>query len=86
MAFPPTIFLTGHDFVAFRNPGFSGEVSLIGHSLGSLILFDLLAGLLKKPIFSSVADPDPHGSVPIKFGRHAPDPGRREVQGTQDRK
>jgi hypothetical protein len=27
-----------------RNPGFSGEVSVIGHSLGSLILFDLLSG------------------------------------------
>jgi len=27
-----------------RNPGFGGEVSLIGHSLGSLILFDLLSG------------------------------------------
>ncbi|XP_023341735.1 phospholipase DDHD2 [Eurytemora carolleeae] len=27
-----------------RNPDFSGGVSLIGHSLGSLILFDLLSG------------------------------------------
>ena len=25
-----------------RNPGFGGEVHLIGHSLGSLILFDIL--------------------------------------------
>lgn len=27
-----------------RNPGFTGKMSVIGHSLGSLILFDLLSG------------------------------------------
>ena len=26
-----------------RNPNFSGKISLIGHSLGSLIVFDLLS-------------------------------------------
>lgn len=41
-----------------RNPGFRGEVSLSGHSLGSLILFDILGHqqpLVKKPHLSSQA-------------------------------
>jgi hypothetical protein len=33
-----------HDLFLARNPTFSGGVSVVGHSLGSLILFDLLAG------------------------------------------
>merc|ERR1719186_1670428 len=33
-----------HKLFRERNPGFKGEISLIGHSLGSIILFDLLSG------------------------------------------
>jgi len=33
-----------HELFLARNPGFQGQASVIGHSLGSLILFDLLAG------------------------------------------
>lgn len=32
-----------YDLFAKRNPGFSGKISVGGHSLGSLILFDLLS-------------------------------------------
>ena len=31
-----------------RNPNFKGKISLVGHSLGSLILFDLLSNQSKK--------------------------------------
>ena len=35
-----------------RNPGYSGGVSLMGHSLGSCILFDILAHQVYRPVMS----------------------------------
>lgn len=32
-----------YDLFLLRNPDFNGDVSVSGHSLGSLILFDLLS-------------------------------------------
>ncbi len=46
-----------------RNPDFNGKVSLVGHSLGSAIMFDILCRqketLIPHPVYGS------HGSLPI---------------------
>lgn len=41
-----------------RNPNFNGNVSLAGHSLGSLILFDLLQNQADSQDFNSQMDVD----------------------------
>ena len=42
-----------YDIFIQRNPGFSGKVSLIGHSLGSAILFDILCQQIDQPLPAS---------------------------------
>jgi len=52
-----------------RNPDFDGSVSMIGHSLGSLILFDLLSGQLKE---EEVEKEQEEGPVELTSSPQAP--------------
>jgi len=52
-----------------RNPGFSGKMSVIGHSLGSLILFDLLSGQVSEVSENPVSEPSDNSEHPENLER-----------------
>nr|CAH7767761.1 unnamed protein product [Callosobruchus chinensis] len=65
------------DLYKQRNPEFKGGVSLGGHSLGSLILFDLLAHQHKKEEVEEVPDED--DEFPPKDTPKPPPPAKRKM-------
>ena len=58
-----------------RNPGFKGKVHVMGHSLGSAILFDILCRQRSKPKHSETS------RNPLRFW---PSHERRETKDTAD--
>ncbi|TKS78789.1 Phospholipase DDHD2 [Collichthys lucidus] len=69
-----------HTLFKQRHPEFNGEVSVVGHSLGSLILFDLLTN---QRTGSEDRKGDKTGAIRLAPGLQAPPPVTSDADGNQ---